>query len=183
MNILGKIKNFCLVVLMVAFLLFAVKIIIGQFKFEKITPTEISTPTPIEKEESVELVRVVDGDTVIIKINDKEESVRLIGINAPEKNECYSKEATDELKKILVDKNIKIETDESQNDKDKYDRLLRYIYLEDGTFVNEKLVKDGFAKEYTYKIAYKFQIDFKNDQKMAVENKLGMWADGVCNNL
>lgn len=117
-----------------------------------------------------------------IKINGKEESVRLIGVDTPEKNECFEKEATEKAKELMENKKIKLEADGSQDNKDKYDRLLRYVYLEDGTLVNKKLVEEGFGTEYTYKIPYKFQTEFKAAEKMAKEGKTGIWSDGVCEN-
>lgn len=137
---------------------------------------------PIIKQESVEVIKVIDGDTVIVKINGKEESVRLIGIDTPEKNECFEKEATEKAKELMENKKIKLEADDSQDNRDKYDRLLRYIYLEDGTLVNQKLIEEGFGTEYTYKIPYKFQTEFKAAEKIAKEGKTGIWSDGVCEN-
>ena len=75
---------------------------------------------------------------------------------------------------------VELEADNSQDDKDKYDRLLRYVYLTDGTLINKKLIEDGFGFEYTYQIPYKFQTEFKAAQKQAEEKKIGLWADGAC---
>jgi len=82
----------------------------------------------------------------------------------------------------MDNKKIILEADNSQDDKDKYDRLLRYIYLEDGTLINKKLIEEGTSEEYTYKTAYKFQTEFKEVEKMAKERKMGIWADDVCKN-
>ena len=163
----------------ILFLILAFKLISNLRK----TPIkENIEASPTIKQESIELARIIDGDTVIVKINGEEKSVRLIGIDTPEKNECFEKEATEKLKTLIENKKIKLEADNSQDDKDKYGRLLRYIYLENGTLVNKKLIEEGAAKEYTYKIAYKFQAEFKETEKMAKEKKMGIWADGICNN-
>jgi len=156
---------------------------ITENNLEKLTPTEIVTPTESIKNDLFLVTKVIDGDTIMVKINNEEKSIRLIGINTPETNECFGKEATERMKELVENKKVKLEADGTQDDKDKYDRLLRYIYLEDGTFVNEQLIKDGLAKEYTYKIAYKFQIEFKSDQKSAEEEKIGLWTTDVCKNL
>jgi micrococcal nuclease len=149
-----------------------------------IIPTKIVTPT--ENGDLISVTKVIDGDTLIVNINDKEESIRLIGIDTPEINDkrkkvkCFGEKATERVKELVENKKIRLEVDESQENKDIYSRLLRYIYLEDGIFLNKKLIEEGFAFEYTYKIPYKFQTEFKAAQKMAEEEKIGMWADDAC---
>ena len=140
----------------------------------------------VEEDLFYDVVRVIDGDTVKIKFNDKEENIRLIGIDTPETVhpskpvQCFGVEASNIAKKILEGKQIKIEFDETQGQRDKYKRLLGYIFLADGTNFNKKMIKDGYAYEYTYNSSYKYQTEFKEAQKYAQENKLGLWADGVC---
>lgn len=112
----------------------------------------------------VELVRVIDGDTIEVKIEEKIESVRLIGIDAPEMNE-YTKEkaikSKQYLESLLHNQKIFLEKDESQDDRDVYNRLLRYIYLEDNTLINKKMIEADMATEYTFITPYKFQNEFK----------------------
>jgi micrococcal nuclease len=130
--------------------------------------------------------RVVDGDTLVVKdFKGVSYKVRMIGVNTPEtvdprkKVECFGKEASAFSKKMLSDKNVILEQDDSQSDKDKYGRLLRYVYL-DGVLVNKMIIENGFGYEYTYNTPYKFQKEFKDAQKRAEINKVGLWADGVC---
>lgn len=149
-----------------------------EIKLENAIPS--ITTAPIIKSDLILVTKIIDGDTLMVKINDKETAVRLIGIDTPESGQCFGKEATNRAKELMENKKVKLEADETQDDKDKYGRLLRYIYLEDGTFINKKLIEDGVAKEYTYKIAYKFQTEFKSDQKAAEEKKVGLWADDIC---
>ena len=184
-----NIKNLGWVIAGVLFLILIFKILQNRNQRvivkENINPIEklkLAATTPIIKQESVEVVKVIDGDTVRVKVNGKEESVRLIGIDTPEKNECFEKEATEKAKELMENKKIKLEADDSQDNRDKYDRLLRYIYLEDGTLINEKLIEEGYGTEYTYKIPYKFQTEFKAAEKIAKGEKMGIWADGVCGN-
>ena len=114
--------------------------------------------------EWTKLVRIIDGDTIEVEIENKAESVRLIGIDAPE-IEGKTKEKGIEAKSFLVDlignKKIRLEADETQDDRDIYDRLLRYVFLEDGKMINEEMIKSGMAKEYTFKIPYQYQEEFK----------------------
>jgi len=157
-----------------------------EIKTENITPAEIISPTETIQSGLFLVTKVIDGDTLMIKINNKEESVRLIGIDTPETVDprktvqCFGKEASQKMKELIENKMVKLEADLTQTDRDKYNRLLRYIYLEDGTLINKKLIEEGFGFEYTYQLPYKFQTEFKTAQKMAEENNLGMWADGAC---
>ena len=128
-----------------------------------------------------QVIRVVDGDTIIVSLNHKPETIRLLGINTPETVkpnfpiECYGPEASKETKEMLTDKIVQLESDPSQDNKDKYNRLLRYVFLDEKNF-NESLVRDGYAREYTYKVPYKYQKLFKADQKVAKKNKVGLWG-------
>lgn len=190
MNKIRKIKNLGWVLVGILFLILAFKILQNRIptviikenidSIERLRLAEIVTP--VVKQELVEVVKVIDGDTLIVKINGGEKSVRLIGIDTPEKNECFEKEATKKAKELMENKKIKLEDDSSQDDNDKYGRLLRYVYLEDGNLINKRLIEEGFGTEYTYKVAYKFQTEFEGVEKLAKENKIGIWADGVCEN-
>ncbi|MDD4901611.1 MAG: thermonuclease family protein [Patescibacteria group bacterium] len=136
--------------------------------------------------EYFQVVKVVDGDTIDIIMNGKTERLRLIGINTPEvvdprkPVECFGREASDNAKKLLAGQEVRIAADPSQDDRDKYGRLLRYVWRQDGLFYNLAAIKDGFAYEYTYDLPYIYQKEFKEAQKYAQENKLGLWADGAC---
>ncbi|MDD2656860.1 MAG: thermonuclease family protein [Patescibacteria group bacterium] len=141
--------------------------------------------TEITTSETYKVTRVVDGDTFKIMYNGKEESVRLLGIDTPETvdprkpMQCFGKEASNKMKNLVEGKIVRLESDETNDDKDKYDRLLRYAYLEDETFVNAEMVKQGYAYAYlTYPFIY--SKDFKEYENQARTQKLGLWADGVC---
>ena len=141
--------------------------------------------TPV-KEKAV-VYYVTDGDTVKVKINDENFIVRLIGIDTPETKDprkavqCFGQEASAYTKKILLNQNIILESDSVTQNKDKYGRLLRYIFLSNGTNFNHQLIAAGYAYEYTYKSQlYRYRDDFKQAQKYARENKLGLWSDSAC---
>lgn len=148
-------------------------------------------PTPEENDNGLvyyQVDRVVDGDTVRVLIDGVSQSIRLIGIDTPETVhptkavECMGKEASDTAKRLLNGKKVALEEDQSQGDKDKYNRLIRYIILEDETNFNKWMILEGYAYEYTYNTPYKYQAEFKQAQATAQANKKGLWADGVCNN-
>ncbi|KKP33244.1 MAG: hypothetical protein A2312_00360 [Candidatus Staskawiczbacteria bacterium RIFOXYB2_FULL_32_9] len=136
--------------------------------------------------ELYEVVKVVDGDTINVNINGKVETLRLIGINTPETVDprkaviCFGKEASDKAKQLLTNKKVRLEGDATQGERDKYQRLLRYVWLEDGTFFNKLMISEGYAFEYTYDTIYKYQAEFKQAEISARTSKKGLWADNVC---
>ncbi len=134
------------------------------------------------------LLEVIDGDTIRVKNPEgKEQSVRMIGLDAPESTtmrygyaECFGKEAANHLKLLLKDtKEVQIEVDPTQTATDKYGRLLGYV-VANGANLNQKMIEDGYGFEYTYNLPYKYQSEFKSAQKIASEKKFGLWADSAC---
>ena len=134
-----------------------------------------------------EVVKVVDGDTVIINYKDKEERVRLIGVNTPEtvdlrrRIECFGHEASAFTKNLLDQRRVKLELDPSQGERDKYGRLLAYLFLDSGELVNLKIIEGGYGYEYTYHLPYKYQKEFKEAESQAKAAGLGLWAKETCN--
>ncbi|MBI4087113.1 thermonuclease family protein [Candidatus Kaiserbacteria bacterium] len=116
----------------------------------------------------------------------KTETIRLIGINTPEtvdprkQVECFGREASDKAKELLSGKRVRVETDATQGERDKYGRLLAYIYLEDGLFFNKHMIEEGYAYEYTYNLPYKYQAEFRAAQQSAQAGEKGLWTKGVC---
>jgi micrococcal nuclease len=155
---------------------------------EKISPEgSVAKSTPSQKQ-LFEIVGVTDGDTVKVNVDGKIEAVRLIGIDTPETLDprkpvqCFGKEASDKAKEILNNKKVVLEKDDTQGDRDQYGRLLRYVFLEDGTSFNKKMIEDGYAHEYTFQSKpYKYQTEFKTAEKNARESKRGLWASETCN--
>lgn len=133
------------------------------------------------------VVSVVDGDTLKINLNGTTETLRLIGIDTPETVDprkpvqCFGKEASNKAKELLSGKKVRIEKDSTQGERDKYGRLLAYIYREDGLFYNKYIIEQGYAHEYTYNLPYKYQAEFKAAEKFARENQLGLWSPNTCN--
>lgn len=123
------------------------------------------------------VTKVIDGDTIEIEGSQK---VRYIGIDTPETVhpskpvQCFGKEASNKNKELVQGKKVRLEKDVSETDK--YGRLLRYVYLEDGTFINQVLVEEGYARISTYPPDVKYQEDFQNAEQQAREENLGLWA-------
>jgi micrococcal nuclease len=80
---------------------------------------------------------------------------------------------------LLLNHSVKLLPDPTQSILDKYDRPLAYVYRDDGLFINKTLIEEGFAHEYTYKIPYEKQKEFKELEKSAREAKVGLWG-GLC---
>ncbi len=112
----------------------------------------------------------------------------MIGLDAPESNtsrfgytECYGLNASNHLKLLLKDaKEIVIEKDLTQGETDKYGRTLGYL-IADGLDINERMILDGYAFEYTYDKPYAHQSNYKSAQTSASNQKLGMWSEDTCN--
>ena len=102
------------------------------------------------------VVRVVDGDTIVVRLGTVDERIRLIGIDTPETVdprtpvECFGKEASDHLAGLLPPGTpVRLERDVEA--RDRFDRLLAYVYrVDDGTFVNLALAEDGYADVATF---------------------------------
>ena len=145
----------------------------------------------IEKDKKIEVdfLEVIDGDTIKVIYQGKRKSVRVLGINTPEKKnpfrpqECFGEEASQKAKEIFKNvKKVKIEFDETQSKFDKHGRILAYVYLPNGEDFGLKMIKDGYAYEYTYKGRwYKHQKEYKEAEKFARKNKLGLWSENTCN--
>lgn len=143
----------------------------------------IGTQSAVESLEGEKtlVVKVIDGDTIELENGNK---VRLIGVDTPETVDprrpigCFGKEASNETKKLLLGKAVILQKDVSETDK--YNRLLRYVYLplKDGNtlFVNDYLVRAGFARVSTYPPDVKFTEQFLKAEREAREKKKGLWG-------
>lgn len=131
------------------------------------------------------VVRVVDGDTIIVNINNNEERVRMIGIDTPESVHSDSSKNTEEGKlasnfttALLTDQKVYLEYDKTS--RDKYNRLLAYIYIKNGNeylFVNNYIILSGYAYPMTVEPNNKYADLFLKSFEQARENKNGLWED------
>ncbi len=123
-------------------------------------------------------VIVIDGDTIVL---DGNEIVRLIGIDTPETKDPrkpvqhYGTDAYEFTKRLVEGKKVRLAYD--LNEKDKYGRTLAYVYLEDGTFLNAEVVKQGYGFAYRY-FFFKYFDEFKQYEREARANEIGLWSDG-----
>jgi micrococcal nuclease len=125
--------------------------------------------------------QVVDGDTFwIVNGNQEREKIRLIGVDAPESRKSgkkeighFGKESKIFLDQLLTGKKVRLEYDVGKYDR--YKRTLGYVYLEDGTFLNAYLIKNGYASVMTVPPNVKYADQFVKLQKEAREKNRGLW--------
>ena len=148
--------------------------------------TEPAQSVSIEQNDLYTVTDVVDGDTIKISMNGATETLRLIGIDTPETVDprkpvqCFGKEASNMAKQLLSGKKVRIESDPTQDTRDKYGRLLVYVVREDGLFFNKHMIAEGYAYEYTYNTAYKYQSEFNSAEESARTSGKGLWSSNTC---
>ncbi|MCA9372703.1 thermonuclease family protein [Candidatus Woesebacteria bacterium] len=158
--------------------------------------TEIAQPATIQglSENSTatmsatlyKVTKVRDGDTIEVDYNGKTEAVRLVGIDTPETVDprkpvqCFGVEASNKLKLLLSDTSVSLEVDETQSDRDKYGRLLRFVFL-DGEDVGLTMLKEGFAQESLFSsVPHKYRDAYLAAQQNAKDNNRGLWSPTAC---
>lgn len=133
---------------------------------------------PAVADEVFECVRVVDGDTIVVKINNRNEKVRLIGVDTPETVhpskpvQYFGKEASEFTRRMVAGKKVRLEYDWQK--RDKYGRLLAYVFLQDGTFLNAEIIKQGYGFAYV-RYPFRHMEEFKGYESEARTNRLGLW--------
>jgi len=128
-------------------------------------------PTGTTREEGT-VIGIVDGDTIDVAIGDQTYRVRYIGMDTPEKDEAYYWLATGENQNLVYSKQVTLVKDVSETDR--YDRLLRYVFVGD-TFVNYELVRKGLAQASTYPPDTACANYFSQTQNQAQSDQVGLW--------
>jgi micrococcal nuclease len=129
--------------------------------------------------------RVVDGDTIVVVIDGREERLRYIGIDTPETVrpntavECFGREASEANKRLVEGRTVYLERDVS--DRDRFGRLLRYVYVDDPSgerlFVNLELVSRGYAQAVTFPPDVRHADTFRAAEREAREAGRGLWGE------
>lgn len=129
-----------------------------------------------------QVVRVVDGDTVVVQFNNQEETIRLLGINTPESvhptkpPECYGRQASDYLKAQLPSGiTVQIELDGQTGDRDRYGRMLAHVWLND-QLINEQILLTGHGQFNDYGNPTSRNVIYQNAEKTAQESQSGLWG-------
>ncbi|HEX9274284.1 MAG TPA: thermonuclease family protein [Candidatus Binatia bacterium] len=127
------------------------------------------------------VIRVIDGDTIVVSPNEK---VRLIGVDTPETVhpnktvQCFGKDAKEFTRSMVERKSIRLVLDESnaaRNHKDRYGRTLAYVYFDDGTMLNAELIRRGYAHAYT-RFPFRHVAEFREMERAARNQAVGLWA-------
>ncbi len=138
---------------------------------ERFKSTPVSPPQTVPA-----VVKVIDGDTFV---DSEGQTIRLLGIDTPEKGQAFSDEAAGELRLLLAGHST-LHYEFGKERKDRYGRLLAFVYA-DSIFVNERLVEDGLASAYFFEdqLAAVAFTELCSAQKAALRDKVGIWSLAV----
>lgn len=154
-------------------------LIIGlSLLYTKLSPKDV---TPQLQAGFYNVSRFDDGDTIVVDMNGTDEKVRFIGVDTPETHDprkpvqCFGRAASKFTKNLIGNNPVRLEADPTNTNRDRYNRLLRYVYLPDGTLVNIEIIKQGYGFAY---LGFPFQKaeEFRQAQKIARQNELGLWS-------
>ncbi len=131
----------------------------------------------------VDVVRVVDGDTVIVKLKGKDERVMLIGVDTPETVhptqpvEEYGREASRFTTNLLKGERVYLLSEGDSIERDRYGRILAYLFrYPDGLFVNLEIIRQGYGNAYT-RYPFKYMDLFRAYEQRARESEKGLWGE------
>jgi micrococcal nuclease len=129
-----------------------------------------------------QVVKFDDGDTIQVNMNNTNETVRFIGVDTPETHDprkavqCFGKVAAAFTKQLIGTSDVRLQADPENTNRDRYNRLLRYVFLPDGRLVNAEIIKQGYGFAYTYFPFTKLE-EFRGYEKQAREHQKGLWKD------
>ena len=130
-------------------------------------------------QEFVRVKKVVDGDTIVLASGER---VRLLGVNAPEVNhptkpaEPFGKEAAEFTQRLAEGKLVRLEFDPHVSKQDKHSRIFAYVFLQDGTFLNAEIIRQGYGFVLRGSPPLKYEFDFVQLEMNARKMRLGLWA-------
>jgi endonuclease YncB( thermonuclease family) len=125
--------------------------------------------------------KFVDGDTIVVDMNGRAETIRMIGVDTPETHkpntpvQCYGPEASGYTKSLIGNNSVRLQADPLDTNRDRYDRLLRYVFLPDGTLIESKLIGDGYGFAYT-QFPFQKKDQFKSLEQAAKQAGKGLWT-------
>lgn len=122
-----------------------------------------------------------DGDTISVDMNGKHELIRFVGVDTPETNDprkavqCFGQAASNYTKELIANNPVRLEADPLSTNRDRYNRLLRYVYLPDGRLVQTEIIRNGYGFAYT-SFPFTKSDEFARYQKEAKEQGKGLWS-------
>jgi endonuclease YncB( thermonuclease family) len=147
-------------------------------------PVDLTNPTLSPSEPTIasipsggqtaEVDYVYDGDTIDVILDGREYRLRYIGVDTPEREEPFYQEASDFNRELVEGQAVILVKDVSETDQ--YGRLLRYVYLPDGTFVNAEIIRNGMGRLVTFPPDVANTEYFRQLQEQARESSTGMWS-------
>lgn len=140
-----------------------------------IEPTD--TDAELSNEVTAVVVDIIDGDTIDVEIEGTVYRLRYIGMDTPERGDPFYEEATEANRELVEGETVTLVKDVSETDR--FGRLLRYVYLDDGTFVNAELVSSGFALAATFPPDVAHAEEFAQLQNEAQAGGVGLWAEAA----
>lgn len=138
---------------------------------------KVITPLPAG---TYRVVSFEDGDTIVIDMNGEKETIRMIGVDTPEVKDprkpvqCFGRAASEYTKKLIADNPVRLEADPENTNRDRYNRLLRYVYLPDNRLVNAEIIKSGYGFAYT-SFPFSKKEEFRQFEAEARSNNKGLW--------
>jgi len=126
--------------------------------------------------------RFVDGDTIVVSMAGKDETVRMIGVDTPETHkpntpvQCYGPAAAAFTKNSIGMQRVRLEADPLSQNRDRYGRLLRYVYLQDGRLLEAELIRNGYGFAYTVFPFSKADVFVQHEESAAANHK-GLWSN------
>lgn len=132
-------------------------------------------PLVIKSDPPAQVIRIVDGDTIEVQADDQRARLRYIGMDTPERGAPFFSQATEANRRLVQGQLLVLERDVSNLDR--YARLLRYVYRQDGLFVNAELVRQGWARAANYPPDERYRTRFAELEQEARAAKRGIWAD------
>ncbi len=130
---------------------------------------------------SYRVTRFHDGDTISVDMNGREETIRFIGVDTPETHDprkavqCFGQAAADFTKRLINNQPVRLEADPLSSNRDRYNRLLRYVYLPDGRLAQAEIIKHGYGFAYTSFPFTKSQ-ELLDNQNEARDQNRGLWS-------
>jgi len=124
---------------------------------------------------------VEDGDTISVDMDGKKERIRMIGVDTPETKDprkpvqCFGQAASAFTKQLIGSQSVRLEADALSDNRDRYSRLLRYVYLPDGRLVQAEIIRGGYGFAYTSFPFTKLE-EFKGHAQEARNQNLGLWS-------
>lgn len=140
---------------------------------ESIAPVFNCVPQNTQRDQA-QLIRVIDGDTIEVVVNGETRKVRYIGMDTPENGDTFFTEAAEANAQLVTGQTLTLVKDVSETDR--YDRLLRYVFVGDNIFVNYELVNQGIAQIATYPPDVACEELFRDAQTNAIETQRGLWG-------